>query len=116
MQTGLHASLHPLDALQYAPGEILCRVEMGGDIVYGDDKLVATERTVIAMGDATEMLRKFSRLCALDVIHLWDAPQVVIDYLNTGDESIRDAAWGAARDKHKDRLHDMCSEFIQGCV
>jgi len=34
----------------------------------------------------------------LDVIHLWDAPAVVREYLETGDESKRDAAWAAARD------------------
>jgi len=36
---GLHASLHPFDALRYAPGETLCLVEMGGKIEYGHDKL-----------------------------------------------------------------------------
>lgn len=34
----------------------------------------------------------FVRMCALRVIHLWDAPEIVIRYLNTGDESIRDEA------------------------
>ena len=42
------------------------------------------------------MLRAFARQCALDVIHLWNAPQVVRDYLTTGDESLRDAAGNAA--------------------
>ena len=27
---GMHASLHPLDALKYAPGFLLCRVEVEG--------------------------------------------------------------------------------------
>jgi len=31
----------------------------------------------------------------LDVIHLWDAPKIVVRYLKTGDESLRDAAWSA---------------------
>ncbi|PHS02823.1 MAG: hypothetical protein COA78_20495 [Blastopirellula sp.] len=35
-------------------------------------------------------------MCALDVLHLWDAPDVVVEYLNTGDESIREAAYSAA--------------------
>ena len=34
---------------------------------------------------------------ALDVIHLWGAPDVVVRYLKTGDESIRSAALDAAR-------------------
>ena len=51
-------------------------------------------------------MRKFARECASDVLHLWDAPQVVRDYLATGEESQRAAAeaaaeaaaWTAARD------------------
>jgi hypothetical protein len=53
---GLHASVRIIDALEYAPGPVICRVEMGGRIIRGDDKLVASERTIIAMADATEAL------------------------------------------------------------
>ena len=95
---GLHASRSVMDALSYSPGPVVCRVDVGGTIIHGDDKLVASARTVLWGYDATEVLRAFSRRCALDVIHLWDAPEVVVRYLRTGDESIRDAAWAAARD------------------
>jgi hypothetical protein len=41
-------------------------------------------------------------MCALGVVHLWDAPEVVERYLKAGDDSIRvaiqDAAWAAAQD------------------
>jgi hypothetical protein len=40
--------------------------------------------------------REFARKCALDVIHLWNAPDIVIRYLETGDEEIREAAREAA--------------------
>ena len=43
-------------------------------------------------------IRRFGCQCALDVIHLWDAPPVVKKYLKTGDESLRAAAWAAAGD------------------
>jgi hypothetical protein len=43
------------------------------------------------------MLREFARWCALQVIHLWDAPDVVRQYLETGDESLRAAARAATR-------------------
>jgi len=43
------------------------------------------------------MLRYFARMQALSVIHLWEPPQVVCDYLMTGDEGIRAAARAAAR-------------------
>jgi len=40
--------------------------------------------------------RKFACDCALDVIDEWDAPEVVVRYLKTQDESIREAASWAA--------------------
>jgi len=40
---------------------------------------------------------KLRRRYALDVVHLWDAPPEVIEYLETGDESLRAAASAAAR-------------------
>ena len=94
---GLHASVKPLDALGYAPGPIVWRVEMGGTVIHHDDKLCASERTYLAGGiDVSDTLRKFARMCALDVIDLWTAPEIVVRYLKTGDESIRGAAWEAA--------------------
>ena len=95
-ESGLHASKDPFDALQYAPGEMLCLVECDGHIIEGNDKLVCSQRKIVARMDATEMLRYFARMQALSVVHLWDAPDVVLDYLMTGDESLRDAARAAA--------------------
>lgn len=86
---GLHGSVRIVDALEYASGPILCRVEIGGKIIKGDDKLVGTKRTVLSMVDITEELRALARKCALDIIHLWDAPKIVVDYLKTGDENLR---------------------------
>lgn len=94
---GMHASLTAMGALQRAPGPVVCRVDLWGDVVRGDDEIVGAHRKVLAMADATEALWQFARLCALDVIDLWDAPGVVVRYLTTGDESIRDAAWNAPR-------------------
>ena len=95
-EAGLHGSVRLIHALEYAPGPYIWRVELGGIIVRGDDKVVATERTYLWGYDATETLRKFARLCALDVIHLWNAPDIVVRYLKTGDESLWAAAWDAA--------------------
>jgi hypothetical protein len=44
------------------------------------------------------VLDEFARWCALSVAHLWDMPDVVRRFLETGDESIRAAARVAARD------------------
>ena len=96
-QSGLHASRHPFDALTYAPGPVLCLVDCDEIDAEDVDKLVCRRRRIVARFDATTMLRAFARQCALDVIHLWDAPQVVRDYLTTGDESLRDVTMDAAR-------------------
>ena len=96
---GLHASVRAIDALKYAPGPIVWRVELSGEIKTGDDKCVATHRKYIGGGvDARAVMRAFACRCALDVAHLWDMPPLVRAYLETGDESIMDAAWAAASD------------------
>ena len=94
-QSGLHASRHPFDALTYAPGNVLCLVECKDIVTKHDDKLVCRRRRIVARFDAESMLRQFARQCALDVLHLWDAPDIVRQYLETGNESLRAAAWAA---------------------
>ena len=99
-QHGLHLSERIIDALKYAPGPVIYRVVGSGVVVpHGSpvDKYVCSERTYIAGGiDMSDTLRLFARKCALDVVHLWEAPKIVVRYLKTGDESIRDAAGAAA--------------------
>jgi len=98
-QHGLHLSVRAVDALNYAPGNIIYRVRGHGTIIVGKDKICCSHRTYLAGGiDITDVLQHFSRLCALDVIHLWNAPSVVIKYLRTGNPRLREAAWAAARD------------------
>ena len=97
-ERGYHGSLHPFDALCYAPGPTLCWCEYRGQIIYSNDKLVAGQRRIIWREDITDILRYFARMQALSVAHLWDPPDVVIDFLVTGDEGIRHAAWAAAGD------------------
>jgi hypothetical protein len=60
---GLHASVQPLDALNYAPGPVVCRVRLGGTIIQGNDKCVASRRTVLWMADAERELRRFACWC-----------------------------------------------------
>ena len=99
---GLHASKRALDALKYAPGPYLWRVDIWGNVIEDDDKLVGTHREALAGFDATKLLRRFSRMCALDVVHLWDAPDVVLQYLKTGNPELKDAAWDATRNAAQD--------------
>ena len=110
-ESGLHASEHPFDALFFAPGNWLHRVELDGDLQsHGEpvDKWAGRRRKILATINAELLLCEFARWCALQVIDLWDAPPVVRQYLETGDETLRNAArdaaaaragaWDAARD------------------
>lgn len=74
---GLHASKNALDALGYAPGPIVCRVRLSGQIIKDNDKAVATERTVLKMGDATKVLYEFA---------CWSAEQALIREREAGRE------------------------------
>jgi len=117
---GLHASVKPLDAIMYAPGSIICRVKLGGRIIEGTDKCVASRRTVLWMADASRELRLFGCWCVRNVeladgLKVWDlltdersktAVEVAeryVDGLATGKELIVAraaalvAAWHAAR-------------------
>ena len=94
--SGLHASRKITDALHYAPGGIICRVECRDIVEERGDKLVCRERRGLWWLDANDLLRVFARRCALDVVHLWKVPDVVVRYLKTGDDSLRSAANSAA--------------------
>ena len=93
---GYHASRKAWQAIEWAPGPRLHRVHCGGELYEKDDKLVCRERTILASIDATNLLREFARSCARDVLHLWDAPDVVREYLETGNEDLRVVAREAA--------------------
>jgi hypothetical protein len=104
-KSGLHWSRHPFDALTYAPDSgplYLHRDEVDDVVEEIADRGVSMRRKILASIDAEPLCREFARWCALQVIELWDAPDVVREYLETGDESIRvaakDAAWATAWD------------------
>jgi len=61
---GLHGSVDIVDALRYACGSLLCRVELWGDLDTQDDKVAARNRRVIWMVDATDLLQTFACWCA----------------------------------------------------
>ena len=89
-ESGLHASEHVADALSYSPGPMLHRVELEGDLQpHGNpvDKWAGRRRRITASIDASELLRRHARWCALQVAPLWDAPAAMVTYLKTGDPS-----------------------------
>jgi hypothetical protein len=70
--------------------------EPAGEFRQDTDKVVGTRRRIVKRIDATDLLRSFARECALSVVHLWDAPPVVVEYLKTGDPTLREAAAATA--------------------
>ena len=99
---GLHASPTPFQALDYAPGPVLWQVRLGGEVITGDDKSCASERTYLAEFDATAVLRTFARRQALihiEKIRPYCAPtdyDLILTWLTMDNESLRSAAWSAA--------------------
>jgi hypothetical protein len=110
-ENGMHASANILDALQYAYGPVICRVELIGKIIHDRDKSVARGCKVISIINATRILHEFACLCAEDALTLVENPdprsiaaiQAKRDWLDgkISDENLdaaRDAARAAARD------------------
>jgi hypothetical protein len=102
-EAGLHASLHPFDALQYAPGHNLCLVECGGIMLHQEDKLVCTARTILQKQNVRELLYDFACTEAWAIVKdKPNLPQVLRNYLlgTPGQrDRLREAARDAARDK-----------------
>lgn len=119
-ESGLHASIRIIDALKFAPGNTICRVQCGGEVVESYDKLVCSERTVLWRVEGETLLRDFARQCALDLAHLWDMPEIVRRYLETGDEKLRvtawAAAWAAARDAARTAARDAQNTRFEAMV
>jgi hypothetical protein len=59
-ECGMHGSRRAIDALQFAPGPVICRVRIFGDVREDKDKLVGRHREVLWMADATEALHRMS--------------------------------------------------------
>lgn len=109
-QNGMHGSVRLIDALHYASGPVVCRVEIEGDIIEGNDKICGRRRTVLWWIDATRILHEFACQCAEDALALveepdprsvaaiaakrkWLAGKITDEEL----AAARSAAWAAAR-------------------
>ena len=122
-ERGLHASGRPLDALAYAPGSIVCRVELSGEILHEPDKLCATDRRILWWADATNTLHEFACWCAertlkaakvkdprpwgaIKTKRLWLKGEATDKELAVARDAARDAAKDAARDAAWDAARD----------
>lgn len=91
----LHASKHPFTELQYGCGPLLYIVELE-DVTQGGGRFIGLCHTIIASIDASSLLREFARWCALQVIDKWPVSDVVREYLETGNDELREEARGMA--------------------
>ena len=113
-ERGLHGSIRAIDALRYAPGATVCRVELFGKTIIDDDKIVATDRRVIAAVDATRTLHEFAccvaeqtlgcygnddprSWAAIEAKRNWLAGQITDAQLAAAGAAAGAAAWDAAR-------------------
>jgi len=112
---GYHAGKTLFDALRYAPGPIICRVELSGDIITDTDKHAATKRRLLWRLDretSERILHEFACWVAEDALkreratgrepdeRSWAAIEAKRKWLRgeiTDDElaAARDAAWDA---------------------
>jgi hypothetical protein len=68
---GYHASEDILDALRYAQGWIISRVECSGKIIKGDDKMVCEQRKAIKSVDVKKIILAWSMRVATDAVKMW---------------------------------------------
>lgn len=97
-----YPSANPLDALRNSRGTILNIVEVAYDRpseIKIPRVLLCDRQRVVESFDAGEMLDYYARMEALSAVHLWDAPESVIDFLMTGDADARASAWVQADKK-----------------
>ena len=73
-KSGLHASRRALDALRYAHGPIVCRVELTRNLVHDTDKSVGQRREVLAMANVHKLLVGFACDCAERALHRQKKP------------------------------------------
>ena len=78
-RNGMHASTRALDALSYAPGPVVSRVELLGERLDASDKSCARERPVLWIADAATVLHEFACAVAMDALHLTEARGAGVD-------------------------------------
>ena len=115
--SGFHSSPTPADALDYAPGPILCVVDVSKPVEADDDKQVSRRRTLLQAVDATDAIHRVACDIAEDVLPIyerthpddkrprqaieakrqWLAGEMSTADLKVAQTAAGDAAWAAAR-------------------
>ena len=116
---GLHASQKPLDALNYAKGNIASRVRLFGKRIDQDDKSCATHRTHLWVADAEKTLFEFACWCAETALRRCQEKGINTDERSWAairarrlwlEGKITDEEWAAARDAAGDAAWDAAGD------
>jgi len=111
---GLHGSVKLRDALSFAKGYIIYRVDINGKIDKQDDKICGQSRTYLYGGVNVENeLREFARWCVLEMMIKCGAPEVIVNYFKTGEESIRGSIKEKIRAIHSFSLHTAYGDAVK---
>ena len=80
-ESGLHMSVRAIDALTHAPGAMVARVRISGEVVaHGNDKWAASRREMLTdYVDATRVLHEFGCWCATNAMDVCEARGVAVD-------------------------------------
>src|ERR1035438_6765946 len=114
-ENGLHGSIRLLDALGYSSSSVLTRCRYDGTIVHESDKLAASERTILWIGDIGPILHEAACVfaeralriakvtdprswAAIDAKRKWLRGEITDKALAAASAAAWDAAWDAARD------------------
>ena len=113
-ENGLHGSVRLLDALCYSSSAVLTRCRYDGTIVHEQDKLAASERTILWIGDIEPILHEAACIfaegalrvakitdprswAAIEAKRKWLRGEITDNELAAAWDAASDAAWAAAR-------------------
>ena len=112
-RSGLHASIHLMDALKYANGSVLSLVDCYGTVIYDTDKLVCTRRRVVDSHDVGSELRLFACWCIRRIWNLLNDKRskkvvIIAEQYALGNATVDElyAARAAAMDAARDAAMD----------
>ena len=116
---GMHGSARLIDALRYAPGPVLCRVEISGHVIEDDEKLVGRHRKCLWLRNVERELHLFACDVANEALQAridagentdprshaliqakrdWLDGKITDAELDAARAAARGAGWAAARD------------------
>src|ERR1039457_265079 len=113
-ENGLHGSVRLIDALTYSSSSILTRCAYGGEIVHESDKIAASERTILWLGDIDQILHEAACVfaegalrigkvtdprswAAIDAKRKWLLGEITDNELDATRAAAYVAAWDATR-------------------